>query len=218
MMVRTQARVFEDAGEDENRKAQKKCCVYKYIRVGHNLGERFPRNRMLKCVFCGHEFQGNQFVAGRHFWQGKGCLAVTDEALVDIDYNTDYKLDGKILERMRRFEELHGPEPAMDPHRDERGVRQVRDDEDVIDVDNVVEEGARAGPSERDRGKGVVSEPGGQQGQYFKDSHVSAHAQAHVSADEAGPSKGKKKDREEETRPGVQKRLRQNTNRESYCS
>ncbi|GBG64498.1 hypothetical protein CBR_g45194 [Chara braunii] len=139
-MVQTQTQAFEDAGEDENRKAQKKCCVYKYICVEKNLGERFHGNRMLKCFFCGHEFQGNQFVAGRHFWQGKGCPKLTDEALVDIHYNTDYKLDGKILERMRRFEELHSPAPAMDPRRDEGGLGQERDDEDVIDVDNVVEE------------------------------------------------------------------------------
>ncbi|GBG70716.1 hypothetical protein CBR_g8015 [Chara braunii] len=43
---------------------------------------------MLKCVFCGHEFQGNQFVAARHFRQGKGCPEVTNEALVDIYYNS----------------------------------------------------------------------------------------------------------------------------------
>ncbi|GBG66388.1 hypothetical protein CBR_g60040 [Chara braunii] len=217
-MVRTQARAFEDAGEDENRKAQKKCCVYKYIRVGQNLGERFCGNRMLKCLFCGHEFQGNQFVAGRHFRQGKGCPEVNDEALVDIHYNTDYKLDGKILELMRRFEELHNPAPVMDPCRDEGGLGQERDDEDVIDVDNVMEEGARAGLSERDRRKGVVSEPGGQQGEYFKDAHVSARAQAHVGADEARPSTGKRKERHEGARPGAQKRLRQNTIKESYCS
>ncbi|GBG82305.1 hypothetical protein CBR_g34589 [Chara braunii] len=86
-MPRSQSSVFEDGGEDENLKAQKKCYVYKYIRVGQSLGERFHDNRMLKCVFCGHEFQGNQFVAARHFRQGKGCPEVTDEALVDIHYN-----------------------------------------------------------------------------------------------------------------------------------
>ncbi|GBG77321.1 hypothetical protein CBR_g23651 [Chara braunii] len=87
-MPRSQSRVFEHGGEDENLKAQKKCCVYKYIRIGQSLGERFRGNRMLKCVFCGHEFQGNQFVAARHFRQGKGCHEVTDEALVDIHYNS----------------------------------------------------------------------------------------------------------------------------------
>ncbi|GBG78507.1 hypothetical protein CBR_g27734 [Chara braunii] len=87
-MPQSQSRVFEDGGEDENLKAQKKCCVYKYIRVGLSLGERFRGNRMLKCVFCGHEFQGNQFVAARHFREGKGCPEVTDEALVDIHNNS----------------------------------------------------------------------------------------------------------------------------------
>ncbi|GBG75203.1 hypothetical protein CBR_g19716 [Chara braunii] len=124
-MVRSQARVFKDVGEDENRKAKKKCCVYKYIRVGQTLSERFCENRMLKCLFCGHEFQGNQFVSGRHFRQGKGCLTVTDEALVDIHYNTECKLDGKILERMRRFEELHGPAFAMDLCWDEGWVGEM---------------------------------------------------------------------------------------------
>ncbi|GBG87036.1 hypothetical protein CBR_g44493 [Chara braunii] len=107
-MPRGQARVFEDVGEGENRKAQKKSCVYKYIRVGQSLGERFRGNRMLKCVFCGHQFQGKQFVAGRHFRQGKGCPEVTDEALVDIHFNNDYKMSEKLLERIQRFEELHG--------------------------------------------------------------------------------------------------------------
>ncbi|GBG70801.1 hypothetical protein CBR_g8101 [Chara braunii] len=111
-MPRSQSRVFEDGGEDENRKAQKKCCVYKYIRVGQSLSERFHGNRMLKCVFCGHEFQGNQFVAARHFRQGKGCPEVTDEALVDIHYNSEYKMSDKFLERIQRFEELHGADTA----------------------------------------------------------------------------------------------------------
>ncbi|GBG65462.1 hypothetical protein CBR_g51056 [Chara braunii] len=195
-MRRSQARVFEDAGEDENRKAQKKCCVYKYISVGQNIGERFRGNRMLKCLFCGREFHGNQYVAGRHFKHGKGCPTVTDKALVDIHYNTDYKLDRNILERMPRFEELHGPAPAMDPRRDEGELGEVRDDEDVVDMDSVVEEGARGGPSGTERGKGVV----------------------HVGADEAGSPTGKRKEREEGVRPGAQKRLRQNTIKESYSS
>ncbi|GBG71290.1 hypothetical protein CBR_g8711 [Chara braunii] len=77
---------------------------------------------MLKCLFCGHEFQGNQYVAGRDFRQGKGCPTVTDEALVDIHYNNGYKLDGKILERMQRFEELHdevGPSSGKRKKREE---------------------------------------------------------------------------------------------------
>ncbi|GBG79265.1 hypothetical protein CBR_g29417 [Chara braunii] len=171
-MRRSQARVFEDGGEDENLKAQKKCCVYKYIRVGQSLDERFLGNRMLKCVFCGHEFQGNQFVAARHFRQGKGCPEVTDEALVDIHYNSEYKMSDKFLERIQRFEELHGPTPAMDPQRDEGGEGETRDAEEQIDVHDDVEEVARAGSSGRERGKGVVSEPGGQQGQYFASAHM----------------------------------------------
>ncbi|GBG63207.1 hypothetical protein CBR_g36975 [Chara braunii] len=218
-MSRGQARVFEDAGEDENRKAQKKCCVYKYIRVGQSLDERFRDNHMLKCVFCGHKFQGNQFVAGRHFRQGKGCPAVTDEALVDIHYNSDYKMSDKLLERIQRFEELHGPAPAMDSRRDEGGEGAMREAEERIDVDDDVEEVARAGSSGRDRGKGVASEPGGQQVQYFASAHVSARARAGVDTDEVGPSTGKRKEREEGARPtAAQKRLRQNTITESFSS
>ncbi|GBG87024.1 hypothetical protein CBR_g44480 [Chara braunii] len=214
-----QARVFEDAGEDENHKAQKKCCVYKYIRVGQSLGERFRGNRMLKCVFCGHEFQGNQFVAGRHFRRGKGCPAVTDKALVDIHYNSDYKMSYKLLERIQRFEELHGPAPAMDPRRDEGGEGEMRDAEERIDMDDDVEEVAWAGSSGRDQGKGVVREPGGQQGQYFASAHVLARAQAGVDTDEVGPSTGNRKEREEGARPtATQKRLRQNTIMESFSS
>ncbi|GBG74136.1 hypothetical protein CBR_g17847 [Chara braunii] len=160
-MPRSQARVFEDGGEDENLKAQKKCCVYKYIRVGQSIGERFRGNRMLKCVFCGHEFQGNQFVAARHFRQGKGCPEVTDEALVDIHYNSEYKMSGKFQQQIQQFEELHSPVPAMDPRRDEGGEAEMRDAEEQIDVHDNVEEVARAGSSGRERGKGVVSEPGG---------------------------------------------------------
>ncbi|GBG62143.1 hypothetical protein CBR_g29342 [Chara braunii] len=144
-----QSRVFEDGGEDENRKAQKKCCVYKYIRVGQNLGERFHGNRMLKCIFCGHEFQGNQFVAARHFRQGKGCPEVTDEALVHIHYNSEYKMSDKFLERIQRFEELHGAAPAMDPRRDEGGEGEMRD---AVGADTA-EAGASAGKrKEREEG------------------------------------------------------------------
>ncbi|GBG81859.1 hypothetical protein CBR_g34042 [Chara braunii] len=141
----SQFRVFEDGGEDENLKAQKKCCVYKYIRVGHSLSERFRGNRMLKCVLCGHEFQGNQFVAARHFRQGKGCPETTDEALVDIHYNSEYKMSEKFLERIQRFEELHGAAPAVDPQRDEGGEREMRDAGEQINVDDDDEEVARAG-------------------------------------------------------------------------
>ncbi|GBG61362.1 hypothetical protein CBR_g20395 [Chara braunii] len=80
---------------------------------------------MLKCVFCGHEFQVNQFVAARHFRQGKGCSEVTDEALVDIHYNSEYKMSDKFLQRIQQFEELHGPAPAMDPRRDEGGEGEM---------------------------------------------------------------------------------------------
>ncbi|GBG74292.1 hypothetical protein CBR_g18703 [Chara braunii] len=72
--------------------------------------------------------------------RGKGVPSVIDEALVDIHYNSDNKLEGKILDRMLRLEELHGPTPPMDPRRDEGGaggVGQERGDEDVIDVDNM---------------------------------------------------------------------------------
>ncbi|GBG77476.1 hypothetical protein CBR_g23924 [Chara braunii] len=147
-MPRGQVRAFEDAGEDKNRKALRKCCVYKYIRIGESLGERFHGNRMLKCLFCGHEFQGNQYVEAQHFRQGKGYLFVTDVALVDIHYNSDYKLEGKILDCMLRFEELHGLALAMDPRRDEGGAGgagQERGDEDVIDVEDEAERAALPG-------------------------------------------------------------------------
>ncbi|GBG91144.1 hypothetical protein CBR_g52025 [Chara braunii] len=144
-MPRSQSRVSEDGGEDENRKAQKNCCVYKYVRVGQSLGERFCGNRMLKCVFCGHEFQGNQFIAARHFRQGKGCPEVTDKALVDIQYNSEYKMSDKFLERVQRFKELHGAAPTVDPRQDEGGAGEMRDVGEQIDVDDDVEEVARAG-------------------------------------------------------------------------
>ncbi|GBG80220.1 hypothetical protein CBR_g30587 [Chara braunii] len=198
-MPRSQSRVFEDGGEDENLKAQKKCCVYKYIRVGQSLGERFRSNRMLKCVFCGHEFQGNQFVAARHFRQGKGCLEVTDEALVGIHYNSEYKMSEKFLERIQRFEELHGAAPVVDPQRDEGGEGEMRDAGEQINVDDDDEEVARAGSSRRERGKGVVNEPGGQQGQYFASAHVSVRARAGADTPEASASAGKRKEREEGT-------------------
>ncbi|GBG80364.1 hypothetical protein CBR_g30732 [Chara braunii] len=221
-MPRSQSRVFEDRGEDENRKVQKKCCVYKYIRVGQTLGERFRGNRMLKCVFCGHEFQGNQFVAARHFRQGKGCPEVTDEALLDIHYNSEYKMSDKFLERIQRFEELHGAAPGMDPRRDEGGEGEMRDAGEQIDVDNDVEEVARAGSSGRERGKGIVSEPGGQQGQYFASAHVPARTRAGEDTAEAGVSAGKRKEREEGDRPtaaaAAQKRMRPNTITESFTS
>ncbi|GBG78021.1 hypothetical protein CBR_g25955 [Chara braunii] len=181
----------------------------------------FCVNRMLKCLFCGDEFQGNQYVAARHFRQGKGCPSVTDEALVDINYNSHYKLEGKILDHMLRFEELHGPTPAMDPRLDEGGAGQERGDEEVVDVDNVKDEGARAarpGPSTRDQGKDVVHEPWGQQGRFLQDAHVSAHTQVHRYAEDVAAAVGKRKEREEAARPGGQKRLRQNTITESYSS
>ncbi|GBG59005.1 hypothetical protein CBR_g24353 [Chara braunii] len=221
-MPRSQAYVFEDGGEDENRKAQKGCCVYKYIHVGQSLGERFHDNRMLKCIFCGHEFQGNQFVAARHFRQGKGCPEVTDEALVDIHYNSEYKMSDKFLQRIQQFEELHGPARAMDPRREEGGEGEMRDAEEPIDVHNDVEEVARVGSSGSERGKGVVSEPGGQQGQYFVSTHVSVRTRAGADTAEAGPSAGKRKEREEGAQPTAaattQKRLRQNTITESFSS
>ncbi|GBG79662.1 hypothetical protein CBR_g29810 [Chara braunii] len=194
-MPRGQARVFEDGGEDENLKAQKRCCVYKYIRMGQSLGERFRGNRMLKCVFCGHEFQGNQFVAARHFRQGKGCPEVTDKALVDIHYNSEYKMSDKFLQRIQQFEEFHGPTPAMDPRRDEGGQGEMRDAEKQIDV---------------------------QQSQYFASAHVSVGTRAGADTAEAGPSAGKRKEREEGVRPtaaaAAQKRLWQNTITESFSS
>ncbi|GBG73483.1 hypothetical protein CBR_g16824 [Chara braunii] len=140
---------------------------------------------MLKCVFCGHEFQGNQFVAARHFRQGKGCPKVTDEALVDIHYNSEYKVSDKFLERIQRFEELHGAAPAMDPRQDEGGEGEMRDAGEQIDVDDDVEEVARAGSSGKERGKGIVSEPGGQQGHYFASAHVSASTWAGADTAEA---------------------------------
>ncbi|GBG81269.1 hypothetical protein CBR_g31941 [Chara braunii] len=218
-MLRGQARLFKDAGEDENQKAHKKCCVYKYIHVGQSLDERFCGNRMLKCVFCGHEFQGNQFVASRHFRQGKGCPEVTDDALVDIHYNSDYKMSDKLLERIKRFEELHGPTPGMDLRRDEGGEGEIRDAGEQIDVDGDVEEVARAWSSGRERGKGVVRESWGQQCQYFASAHVSVRTRAGVDTAEEDPSTGKRKEREEGARPtAAQKRLRQNTITESFSS
>ncbi|GBG77811.1 hypothetical protein CBR_g25742 [Chara braunii] len=185
---------------------------------------RCAQHCMLKCVFCGQEFQENQYVAARHFRPGKGCPSVTDEALVDIHYNLDYKLEGKILYRVLRFEELHSPAPAMDSRMDEGGAGgagQERGEEEVVDVDNVENEGAEAaqpGPLTRDQRKSVVHEPWGQQGRFFKYAHVSARTQAHWDAEDAAAAVGKRKEREEGVRPGGQKRPRQNTITESYSS
>ncbi|GBG77959.1 hypothetical protein CBR_g25889 [Chara braunii] len=196
-MPRSQSQVYEDGGQDENLKAQKKCCVYKYIR-------------------------GNQFVAARHFRHGKGCPEVTDEALVDIHYNSEYKMSEKFLERIQRFEELHGAAPAVDPQRDEGGEGEMRDAGEQINVDDDDEEVARAGSSRRERGKGVVNEPGGQQGQYVASAHVSVRARAGADTPEASASAGKRKEREEGDRPtaaaAAQKRMRQNTITESFTS
>ncbi|GBG78470.1 hypothetical protein CBR_g26500 [Chara braunii] len=177
---------------------------------------------MLKCVFCGHEFQGNQFVAARHFRQGKGCPEVTDEALVDIHYNSEYKMSDKFLERIQQFEELHGAAPAMDPRRDKGGEGEMRDAGEQIDVDDDVKEVARVGSSWREREKGIVSEPGGQQGLYFASAHVSARTRAGADTAEEGASAGKRKLREEGDRltaaAASQKRMRQNTITESFTS
>ncbi|GBG70348.1 hypothetical protein CBR_g6476 [Chara braunii] len=107
----------------------------------------------------------------------------------------------------------------MDPRRDEGGEGEMRDTEEEIEVHDDVEEVARAGSSGRERGKGVVSEPGGQQGQYFASAHVSAHTRAGADTAEAGPSATKRKEREEGARPtAAQKRMRQNTITESFSS
>ncbi|GBG82983.1 hypothetical protein CBR_g36509 [Chara braunii] len=174
---------------------------------------------MLKCVFCGHEFQGNQFVASRHCRQGKGCPEVTDEALVDMHFNSEYKMSDKFLQRIQLFEELHGPAPAMDPRWDEGGEGEMRDAKEQIDVHDDVEEVARAGSSGTEQGKGIVTEPRGQQGQYFVSAHVSARTRANADTAEAGPSAGKRKEREEGARPtAAQKKMRQNTITESFSS
>ncbi|GBG69610.1 hypothetical protein CBR_g4441 [Chara braunii] len=95
----------------------------------------------------------------------------------------------------------------------------MRDAEEQIDVDDDVEEVARAGSSGRELGKGIVGEPGGQQGQYFASTHVLARTRAGVDTDEVGPSTGKRKEREEGARPtAAQKRLGQNTITESFSS
>ncbi|GBG89490.1 hypothetical protein CBR_g49281 [Chara braunii] len=95
----------------------------------------------------------------------------------------------------------------------------MRDTGEQIDVDDDVEEVARAGPSVSERGKGVVSEPGGQQGQYFASAHVSARTRVGADTVEAGASAGKRKEREEGDRPTTaQKRMRQNMITESFSS
>ncbi|GBG64262.1 hypothetical protein CBR_g41183 [Chara braunii] len=125
----------------------------------------------------------------------------------------------KFLERIQRFEELHCAAPATDPRWDEGGEGEMRDAEEHIDVDDDVEEVARAGSSGRERGKGVVSKPRGQQGQYFASAHVSVRTRAAADTTEAGPSAGKRKDREEGARPTTaKKRMRRNTITESFTS
>ncbi|GBG77234.1 hypothetical protein CBR_g23562 [Chara braunii] len=110
-MGRGQARSFEEADELAQHKVRRKCTVFKYIHVGQDLGNR--GTKMFKCVFCSHEFQGTQFVGARHFKQGKGCPQVTNEALVDIHFNTSYKMVNKQLERLQHYEELQGGAPAV---------------------------------------------------------------------------------------------------------
>ncbi|GBG81300.1 hypothetical protein CBR_g31975 [Chara braunii] len=98
----------------------------------------------------------------------------------------------------------------------------MRDAGEQINVDDDVEEVARAGSSGRERGKGIVSEPGGQQGQYFTSAHVSARTRAGADTAEAGASAGKRKEREEGDKPtaaaAAHKRMRKNTITESFTS
>ncbi|GBG62859.1 hypothetical protein CBR_g34230 [Chara braunii] len=88
---------------------------------------------------------------------------------------------------MLRFEELHGPAPAMDPRRDKGEAGEARDEDEVVDVDDIVDEGTRVGPSGKDQawGKGIVQEARGQQDHYFVGAHVLARTQAHNDAQEA---------------------------------
>ncbi|GBG75626.1 hypothetical protein CBR_g20256 [Chara braunii] len=125
---------------------------------------------MFKCIFCGHEFQGTQFVAARHFKQGKGCPQITDEALVDIHYNTNYKMDNKQLKRLQRCEKLHGAAPTMDADGGAGGEGQSgaagEEDggqgvDDAINVEGDAAQQRGEEPYTQRTGKGLVGESSG---------------------------------------------------------
>ncbi|GBG66354.1 hypothetical protein CBR_g60005 [Chara braunii] len=118
--------------------------VYKYVLVGQELSEKLRGQRMRRCVFCRNEWQGNRHGAARHFRSVKGCSQVTNEALMDMHYTSGYAFEGGWLERIRKYEELHGP--WVDERRTGGGLAQVRvasnapvgarqQGNDVIDLD-----------------------------------------------------------------------------------
>ncbi|GBG75964.1 hypothetical protein CBR_g21206 [Chara braunii] len=76
--------------------------VCKYVLVGQELSEKLRGQRMLQCVFCGNEWQGNRHGVARHFRSVKGCLQVTNEALMEKHNMSGYAFEGKWLERIRK--------------------------------------------------------------------------------------------------------------------
>ncbi|GBG76040.1 hypothetical protein CBR_g21280 [Chara braunii] len=109
---------------------------------------------MLRCVFCGNEWQGNRHGPARLFRSVKGCSQVTDEALMEMHYTSGYAFEGKWLERICKYEELHGP--WVDERRTGGGQAQAwaasnapvgarQQGDDVIDLDGEGEDCRAAG-------------------------------------------------------------------------
>ncbi|GBG66632.1 hypothetical protein CBR_g66768 [Chara braunii] len=133
---------------------KKSNCIYKYVLVGQELSEKLRGQRMLRCVFCGNEWQGNRHGAARHFRSVKGCSQVTNEALMEMHYTSGYAFEGKWLERIHKYEELHGP--WVDERRTGGGRAQARaasnapvgarqHGNDVVDLDGDGEDCGDAG-------------------------------------------------------------------------
>ncbi|GBG90164.1 hypothetical protein CBR_g50258 [Chara braunii] len=143
-MLKRQVNTFVQASDDTQVSMKRLNSVYKYVLVGQELSEKLRGQRMLRCIFCANEWQGNRHGVTRHFRSVKGCSQVTDEALMDMHYTSGYAFEGKWLERIRKYEELRSA------WADERGtdggqaqarapsttpVRAREQGDDVIDVD-----------------------------------------------------------------------------------
>ncbi|GBG68551.1 hypothetical protein CBR_g3095 [Chara braunii] len=153
-MPKRQGNTFVQASDDTQASMKNSNCIYKYVLVGQELSEKLRGQRMLRCVFCGNEWQGNRHGAARHFRSVKGCSHVTDEALMEMHYTSGYAFEGKWLERIHKYEELHGP--WVDEGRTGGGQAQTRatsnapvrarqQGDDVVDLDGEGEDCGAAG-------------------------------------------------------------------------
>ncbi|GBG90858.1 hypothetical protein CBR_g51364 [Chara braunii] len=153
-MSKRQVNTFVQASDDTQTSMKKSNCIYKYVLVGQELSEKLRGQRMLRCMFCGNDWQGNRHGAARHFRSVKGCSQVTDEALMEMHYTSGYAFEGKWLELIHQYEELHGP--WVDERRTNGGQAQARatsnaavgarqQDDDVVDLDGEGEDCGAAG-------------------------------------------------------------------------